>query len=1334
MLVRLQLRPIISRTLATSVAAVKRSLTPEMPSHKRPASSPTQHPRQHKKRSTPSSGTLMTEERVLSLYPTVGVASKHLDSPKNAVSTYCARKNLNKPTISSSSYGSYNGKIHFKTTLTLADPPASITGVGEGTTRSNAEKTAYLSIVLQLAQSGLLDQVLASGYAPQPETVLRDGTALDLQRAKAFVEFYCAKYDLPPPELVPSDLRGTWVVNLSIQDRRLGVGKGHSKKLAISSSYLDAVKYLDNCDLNLWPSFLLDSKKQDKKKEITAQLAPPHWINGSGRLGAKLKGLNHGLSRTQLYSNRPKPIHDDSLSADTGSPSHSSSDSESASAVSLPTGARYRAPNQTFLQNKSQRMKDTLESYMSDPVHADMRKQRHALPVFTRSSELIDLLESQDVTVCMAATGSGKTTQIPQIILDSYIAKGEGSECNVVCTQPRRIAAISVAERVAKERGQVTGDQIGYQVRFDSKLPMNHGSITFCTTGIFLKRMQSALYDSPSSGNGRSMDDVTHLIVDEVHERDVDTDLTLMVLKRLLQDRKARGKPLKLILMSATIDPSLFQSYFEDVNEKPVQVIDVPGRSFPVERHHLEDVLAQLSGEHVGRLSPWLFEERNVVHYLGNEVGPSAIGALRSRGSNNIRAVEPSATRDAGENLDVPSGLVALVVAHVLRGSESGHVLVFLPGWEEITAVQRILLDPQRFPLLGMNLSDTRKYKIHLLHSSIPVAEQQAVFEPAPHGVRRIILATNVAETSVTIPDVVYVVDTGKVKEKRYDPERHMSSLVSAWVGTSNLNQRAGRAGRHRPGQYYSLVSKTRLATLEPYQTVEMKRVDLSDVVMHVKALDFPGMQVEEIFASLIEPPSPERVQAALETLRLVGALDQNEHLTSLGRVLLQLPIEAALGRLVLYGCLFKCLGPTLTLASLMANRDPFLSPVNLRTEAFSMKKSWSPKAFLSDSLAALQAYTVWWEKQSRGNFIEANQFCSENFLSKPTLLMIEKVRTSLLQSLLDAGVVDASAGGRASSAFAKSQFVATSKWKRKITSESEILPELNVNSDSLPILAALIALASQPNFAARTSERVYRTSKDKATLIHPSSVNGIKKERQSAAKREPYEKHIITFTEKVRNVSVASTATNATIFLRDTTRLDVVTYVLFGAHQVLSADPGLICDNWLPVQGNQNILEPVKELKTYLEACMLRVFEGISAANSQRSRERLIQSAFKFAQNDDVSDSDDDDQDDEATPLSQEEIDEIDSLTDDVVEILEMFSEERIASQSRMTSRPSTPVSLKASPGASPALGTLPLSDAETGSSFSQGIRKTLANRSGARTPHPSRPHTPLHKSYTGR
>ena len=553
------------------------------------------------------------------------------------------------------------------------------------------------------------------------------------------------------------------------------------------------------------------------------------------------------------------------------------------------------------------------------------------------------------------------------------------------------------------------------------------------------------------------------MIVDEVHERDVDTDLLLVVLKRLLADRKAKGRPVKVVLMSATIDPTLFQQYFSDELGQPAKVIEVPGRSFPVEQHFLDDFITDLSSD---PHAPSVFSEESVSKYLHREHGPDLppvlVGYLQATSAKRP-AAETEGTRD--DDLELPYPLIALTICHVLQKSD-GHVLVFLPGWDEIQALNRQLLERK----LSLPLNDPTKYSIHLLHSSVPIAEQQIIFDPPPLGIRRIVLSTNIAETSVTIPDVVYVVDTAKVKEERYDPSRHMSSLVSAWVGLSNLKQRAGRAGRHRSGEYFGILGRRRAKALHPYQVVEMKRVDLTNVVMHVKALDFPGMAVEEVLAAVIEPPAPDRIKAAMSDLQMVGALDDRQNLTPLGRVLLQLPVDVQVGRLVLYGSFFRCLDQALTLAALMTNREPFVSPMHLKTEAATAKNSWSPNEFKSDALAALRAYKTWWSMQSRGEYASANRFCSDNFLSKPTLLMVDRIKKQLLTSLQHAGVLDVSAGGQVGS------------WGRR--GPVTVPPELNKYGDSEPLLAALIAIASQPKFAIRTSENAFRTQVDKVGQI----------------------------------------------------------------------------------------------------------------------------------------------------------------------------------------------------------------------------------------------------------
>ncbi|KAG6851057.1 hypothetical protein H0H93_002949 [Arthromyces matolae] len=1190
--------------------------------HSHPAASHHQTQRKRVTHPKPSSrvtlpGPFHNQSYIECTFRTSHVLPKHEETPKsslgNAAHLLCTRM-PSYTSVEGNVLDEATGKVIrvWRTTVTAHfDSP--IVGTGDHPVKKDSERLGALAVVYQLQNIGMLDQKKAEKKAEPTEITLSGGDVVHYEQARSFMDYYCRRYNFGKPDVSFQGIgRGnnSWSAYMLIGGQKVGTATATSKKAAQIACYLDVIEYLERSDPDLWKTYL-----EAVKAGTDLGMAPKVYFQMTDRLDDELRDLNADIKKSRLYRNRPAIV-----------PSQSTQ-------TSPIVGPRFhsRRYSPEYFTEKSKKLLTRHQNYLADPSMERMRKTRMSLPVVALADDVVNHIHNNDVTICMAATGSGKTTQIPQLILDSFIKDGRGAKCNIVCTQPRRLAAISVADRVAKERGETLGNSVGYQVRFEAKLPEEHGCITFCTTGVFLKRLQSSLSGGFREGRNLDLDDVTHIIVDEVHERDVDTDLLLVVLKRLLADRKARNKPLKIVLMSATIDPTLFQHYFPDDNGQPAKVIDVPGRSFPVEKSFLDDFVPTL----LQGPCRWILKQDTVAKYLNQEFGHKAAAF----------GVPPTNTSSDSEVIELPSPLIAATVAHVLQSSSDGHVLVFLPGWDDIIAVQRALLTPQG--PLGINFADGSKFSIHLLHSTIPLAEQQVIFEPPAPGVRRIILATNIAETSVTIPDVVYVVDSAKVKEQRYDPQRHMSSLVSAWVGSSNLNQRAGRAGRHRPGEYYGILSRARADGLHPYQTVEMKRVDLSNVVMHVKALNFPGMTVEEVLAATIEAPLPERVTAATNDLQMVGALDSDKNLTSLGRVLLQLPVEAQMGRLVLYGSFFRCLDQALTLAAILTNRDPFVSPMHLKNEAAAKKNSWSPMEFRSDALATLQAYNAWWVFQSRGEYNTANRFCVDNFLAKPTLLMIQKIKAQLLQSLYSAGVIDVSAGG---------VIDASSK-------QYTVPAELNVNGDSLPLLAGLISIASQPKFAIRVGDRTYRTSQDKTTFIHPSSVNHKKKERSE--QESSGEKQLYAFTEKRQNISTGTA--NAQTFLVTTTRLDPMTYMLFGAYKLQVTERGLECDNWLPLIGNLDALDDVSQLKTLMEGCMLRVFEGITMG--RRHRKGSIPIAPR-----EEAESEDEDEGDRDYSLSRDEVQELDLMTRDVVRILNRYSEERMSSQSRQSSRPATP------------------------------------------------------------
>ena len=619
------------------------------------------------------------------------------------------------------------------------------------------------------------------------------------------MNYYLQRYDFHKPDIEyveQKDDAGKKIGHealMTVGGRRIGMGSGKNRERAQDSAYLDVTQYLDSCDEALWEDF------QKAEPTLSGAYAPRLVFQMSDQLNEDIYGLCSDIKQSKLYQTAPK----------TGAVQLGGD------ATQMHRGHRP-ASSPEVIAGFSTFLKDKLDKYREDPATEKMRTTRAALPIYTKADDVLETIENNDVTVLMAATGSGKTTQIPQMILDRYIDKGRGAECNVFCTQPRRLAAKSVAERVASERCDKLGAEVGYHIRFDSNLPQPDGSITFLTTGIFHKRMQGALENGDNRGAMAAMDRVSHIIVDEAHERDIDTDLILVVLKRLMADRKKRGIPLKVILMSATIDPTLFQNYFKDERGIPAPVTEVPGRTYPVERKYLDDVVPMVMNSYPSAETKWISSDKTVKDYLLRELSqdPALFGP------------------DTGIESPIPLPLVALTIHHLMqRENDDGHTLVFLPGWDEIKKTADILTGNDRRGRLpkGVDLSDKSKFSVHFLHSQIPIEEQREVFNPPPEGVRRIILSTNIAETSVTIPDVTSVVDAGRLKETRFDPDKRMSSLVSAWVSKSNLNQRAGRAGRHRSGEYFGLISNMRYEALASHSMVEIKREDLSNVVMHVK-------------------------------------------------------------------------------------------------------------------------------------------------------------------------------------------------------------------------------------------------------------------------------------------------------------------------------------------------------------------------------------------------------------------------------------------------------------------------------------------------------------------
>ncbi|KAG8082023.1 hypothetical protein GUJ93_ZPchr0014g47055 [Zizania palustris] len=508
---------------------------------------------------------------------------------------------------------------------------------------------------------------------------------------------------------------------------------------------------------------------------------------------------------------------------------------------------------------------------MKQSNYLKMLEARASLPIARLKDNFLHLLKENDVIVVSGETGCGKTTQVPQFILDDMVESELGGYCNIVCTQPRRIAAISVAERVSDERCESSPGSkdslVGYQVRLDNARN-ERTKLLFCTTGILLRKL---------SGNN-DLSDVTHVVVDEVHERTILGDFLLIVLKNLVEKRSNQpGRKLKVILMSATVDSTLFARYFGDC-----PVINVEGRTHPVSIHFLEDIYEKMeyclaldspsSGayfQHHGE--KW----KHASSSVNNRRGKKNL-VLSSWGDESVFSedyVNPHYTSDCyqsysertNQNLKrlnedvIDFDLLEDLIFYIDENYPPGAVLVFVPGVAEIDMLIDRLCASVRF---GGASSDW----VLPLHSLLAPTDQRKVFLSPPENIRKVIVATDIAETSITIDDVIYVVDTGKHKENRYNPQKKMSSIVEDWISRANAKQRRGRAGRVKPGLCFCLYTCHRFEKMmRPFQVPEMLRMPLTELCLQIKSLHLGG--IKSFLLKAIEPPKEEAISSAINLL-----------------------------------------------------------------------------------------------------------------------------------------------------------------------------------------------------------------------------------------------------------------------------------------------------------------------------------------------------------------------------------------------------------------------------------------------------------------------------------
>ncbi|XP_012944942.1 ATP-dependent DNA/RNA helicase DHX36 [Aplysia californica] len=769
-------------------------------------------------------------------------------------------------------------------------------------------------------------------------------------------------------------------------------------------------------------------------------------------------------------------------------------------------------------------MQETSRKLLNNPQFTKMLEFRHKLPSYEMKETLVSAVQENQVLVVSGETGCGKTTQVPQFILDDYIERGLGSQCRLICTQPRRISAISVAERVAAERCDRVNDSqqssVGYQIRLEAKRPRSQGSILFCTTGIVLKFLES----------DPKLQRATHVIIDEIHERDLQSDFLMIILKDLLAVRR----DLKVILMSATLNAEMFSHYFNDC-----PMLNIPGYTFPVKEYLLENII-EMTGYRL-REGNTGFRGRKRDTQKDREERENYMVWLRTLiGRYDMKTIEVLNKFDYS---CIDLDLIQHIIHYICTQMEDGAILVFVPGWEEIKKLNEMIQKTAQ--------SRSGSLRVIPLHSLMPTVNQREIFDRPPPGVRKIVIATNIAETSITIDDVVFVIDCGKIKVKDFNPDMNLTSLEPQWVSKANAKQRRGRAGRVQPGHCFHLYTEFRYQLCRDYLPPEMLRTRLEELCLQIKLLKLG--RIVPFIGKAMQHPSMEAITHAVDTLRELNALDHDENLLPLGYHLARMPVEPHTGKMILFGAMFCCLDPILTVAASLSFKDAFTVPLGKEAEADKARKRLA-RGSKSDHIMLINAFSGWEENQKRG---QSGQFCWENFLSDNTLRMLRDMKKQLAELLHDTG------------------FVASRNPKDG---------PANINSDKSSLIRAVLCAGLYPNVAQVTKVHkpghkrpggVAMTMKDDSRVaVHPKSVN---------SEESFFESKWMVFYYKLKTTKV---------YIHDCTMVSPYPLLFFGGEIKILRDQGtelVSVDDWVIFKASASTAQVVKELRQQLDKLLTR-------------------------------------------------------------------------------------------------------------------------------------------------
>ncbi|BES97417.1 HA2 [Nesidiocoris tenuis] len=792
---------------------------------------------------------------------------------------------------------------------------------------------------------------------------------------------------------------------------------------------------------------------------------------------------------------------------------------------------------------------------------------RQSLPIFPLQETIVQTINDSQVTIITGQTGSGKSTQVPQYLVEWH--ERNKQKCRILVAEPRRISAVSLSERVALERGENVGQSVGYQIRLEGKSSPST-VLMYCTTGVLLRSFMA--------GEGM-ISSVTHIIIDEVHERDYLSDFLLIVLREAL----TKFRSLRLVLMSATVNAKQFSAYF---NNCPI--IPVPGKPFEVKEYFLEDVLKQtgfmnsrmeslraeiekqrakaaalekwtssvVEGDGVetaetpapttssnndmdnALMAAWsngsessfaqilhlIFSENISVDYQHSETGVTPLMVAAARGSietveqllyyganiniklsndyraldfaqkftrtdvietleayatnfeqnttatNEVREVGYSrelsesdkelidmyhATNSIEDKIDV-NLLVTLILFIHNDTSNRGAILVFLPGYEDIIQVKEQLNIEKQRSSSQLNMS------LWILHSNMQTSDQRMVFKAAAPNTRKVILSTNIAETCLTIEDVCFVIDSGKVKEKSYCASTGVSQLSTVWISQSCALQRKGRAGRVQSGVCYRIYSSLRYDSMQMYPTPEILRIPLQELCLFAKQLAPPNTSIVDFLSRAMDPPQSSVSRSAVALLKTIDALDTWEDLTDLGHHLLDLPVEPKYGKMLIYALVLKCLDPVLTIVCCLSYRDLFTIPTSLadKRKAAAAERAKFANGSLSDHMVLLRVFQCWQEAKKQGR---ERAFCNQNFVNGATMEIIMGTRAQVLAQLRACGFIKL---------------------------KGQDIKYVNTNSENWAVIKAALIGGLYPNLARVDREHgVLRTVKEHKVKVHMTSV-----------------------------------------------------------------------------------------------------------------------------------------------------------------------------------------------------------------------------------------------------